>query len=262
MKLSKAIQSEFIKLRYPPILWLTGFVITITMFIIFIAHYLDIHNAIRLGVNPWFRINNTGQAIFAMFIGTPFVILLISAILSIEHQNFGFKQLYTLPKRRQNIVLYKLMIILLYLLLILFVLIIGLIAIGILLNIIFPETGFSYYKIPLTGMLFSSGEYLVSVLGIIGIQFFLSIRFKGLIVPASIGILAYTIGFILTSLNNSLSLYFPYCYTIIVKEDSPFGTSSFEIKQFAFLNEVHLYSIIVFFSFILLSLITERSRNT
>ena len=231
------------------------------MLIIFTAHYLDIHNAIRLGVNPWLRVNYTGQAIFAMFIGTPFVILLISAILSMEHQNLGFKQLYTLPNRRQNIVLYKLMIILLYLLLILSVLIIGLIAIGILLNMIFPETGFTYYKIPLIDMILSSGEYLVSVLGIIGIQFFLSIRFKGLIVPASIGILAYTIGFILTTLNNLLSLYFPYSYTIIVNENSPFGISSFEIKQFAFLNEVHIYSIIFFLAFIILSLFTERNRN-
>ena len=261
MKLSRSIQSEFIKLKYPPILWLTGFALVATLLIIFTAHSIDIHNAIRLGINPWLRINNTGQAIFAMFIGTPFIILFISALLFIEHQNWGFKQFYTLPRKRQGLVLYKLLAIFLWLILVLIVLIIGLVIVGVVLNILYPEIGFNYHKVPLMSMFRSSTEYIISVLGILGIQFFLSIRFKGFLVSASFGILAYVIGFILSSVNNSLALCFPYCYTMIAKENSPFEISSIELKQYGFLNEVQLYSIIVFLVFVALSLYTERNRN-
>lgn len=263
MRITKAIQSEVIKLKYPPILWLMGFVIAVTLAVVFVAHYLGIHTAIRLGVNPWFRLSATGQAIFFMFVGTPFLILLISAILYIEHQNWGFKQLYTLPSKRGQLVSYKIVAIFLCLLLVLFILIIGLIVVGYSLNMIYPETGFVYYKLPLLEMLSACGGYIVSVLGIIGIQFFLSTRFKGFLVPASIGLLAYIVGFILATVNGSikLPLYYPYCYPIIANENKDFGLSTFEIRGFGVLNEIQLYSIIIFFAFVLLSFYSERRRG-
>jgi len=261
LKIAKAIHSELIKLKYPPILWLVVFVVAITLVIVFTAYYIDIHKSVRLGVNPWIRVNTAGQTIFAMFVGTPFVILLISAILFIEHQNLGFKQLYALPKRREILLLYKLLAIFLCLLTTIALLIFGLIIIGYSLNVIYPETEFTFYKMPLLALLKSFGSYIISALGIIGIQYFLSVRFKGFLAPASFGILAYVVGFIITSIDNVIALYFPYCYTMIAKENDLFKLSSFDVKQYGILNEIELYSIIVFLTFILLTLYTERKRS-
>lgn len=261
MHLVKAIRSELIKLKYPPLLWLIGFVTITTLAIVFSAHYIDIHNSVRLGVNPWIRVSATGLALFSMFVGTPFVILLISALLFIEHQNLGFKQLYTLPKRREVLISYKLIAIFLTLIFTLLLLAIGLIAIGYLLYVIYPETEFTYYKLPLLAMLKGSGGYIISTLGIIGVQYFLAIRFKGFLVPASFGILAYIIGFILASIGNTLAFFSPYSYTMIATDNDQFGLSSYEIKQFGIFNEVQLYSLIFFFTFILMSFYLERNRN-
>jgi len=257
----KAIQSELIKLKYPPILWLIVFVIFTTLIIVFSAHYLGIHTAIRLGVNPWLNINSTGQAIFSMFIGTPFVILLISTAIFIENQNQGFKQLYTLPKGRASLTAYKLITIFLILFFTLLFLIIGLIATGYFLNIIYPETEFTYYKLPFFIMIKTSVDYIISTLGVIGIQYFLSIRFRGFLVSASFGILAYILSFILVSVSSSLALYLPYSYSMITMDNGAFNLSSIEIDQYGILNEVQLYSILAFIILIFMSLYLEKNRN-
>ncbi len=261
MSTIKSIQSELLKLKYPPILWLAGFIILMMLIIVFSAHYLDIHNTAKLGLNPWTRLYKAGQAIFAIFLSVPFIVLLISAALSVEHQNHGFKQLYALPKRRELLLSYKLIALLCVLVTTTIFLALGSIVVGYLLNSILPELEFTYYKLPFLVILKSYAYIMVSLLGVIGIQYFLSLRFKGFLVPASIGVLAYVVGLILTTTPTKLSLYFPYSYPIISRNQQMFDTTFLEIDQLAFLNSVELSSIAVFIFFVLLSLYTERRRN-
>lgn len=261
MNTISAIRSELIKLKYPPILWLSGFVCFLTLVIIFTAHYIDINNAITLGRNPWHKLNRGAQAIFSIFIAIPFIALIISSAIFLEYKNNGFKQLYTLPKNRIHILLYKLAAILLTIIATMFILSFGVILIGYILNLIYPETEFSYFSLPLAKLILSFVYIFISCLGIIGIQFFLSLKFKSFLVSASFGILAFVVGLILSTSNNVIARFFPYCYPIMCRDANVFDSSQLDIREFGFLNEIEIYSIIVFVIFILLSLFLERKKN-
>jgi len=130
MNLTKAIQAELIKLKYPPILWLVGFILFITLVIVFSAHYIDIHKTVTLGRNPWAKLNTAAQAMFSIFIAVPFVVLFMSSVVFIEHQNKGLKQFYALPITRMRLLTYKLIAFILCLLTTIGLLIMGLILIG------------------------------------------------------------------------------------------------------------------------------------
>lgn len=185
----------------------------------------------------------------------------MSAALSVEHQNNGFKQLYALPKRRELLLIYKLIALLSVIVTTTLALAIGSIAVGYLLDAILPELEFTFYDLPFLVMLKSYAYIIVSLLGVIGIQYFLSIRFKGFLVPASIGILAYVVGFMLPTTSTKLSLYFPFSYPIVSKNRKMIDTSALDIDQLSFLNSVELSSIGIFVFFVGLSLYTERRRN-
>ena len=261
MTVVKSIYSEVLKLKYPPIIWMVTFIIGIALAIVFSAHYIDINRAILMGRNPWIRLNGSIGAVFSIFIGVPFLVLLISSAIHVEHQNHGFKQLYTLPKNRMVLILYKLFALLLILFLTILILVLGQILTGYLLNVIYPETEFSYFKIPLFSMLKSYAYIAISFLGVIGIQFFLSLRFKGFLLPASIGIIAYIIGLILSSISNTMSICFPYCYPAIARSQNMFDTSALNIDQSVILNKVEVCSIVIFIVFVIICLITERRKN-
>lgn len=257
----KTVQAELLKLKYPPILWLVGFVLFSIFVIVVSAYIIDIHNTVSLGINPWIRLNASIRAMFSIFIGVPFIVLFISAALNIEHQNHGFKQLYALPIRRESLILIKLVGLILCLLGVVLLLILGNITIGYVLNFLYPETEFSYFDLPILSMVKSYTYVMISLLGIIGIQFYLSLRFRGFLVPASIGILAYVFGIILSSINNKSSIYFPYCHPTIARKSGVFNTESLNIDQLVILNKVEIYSIIAFVVFLGLSLYSERVRN-
>jgi len=257
----KSLQSELIKLKYPPILWLVAFVLLSIFAIVFSAYIIDINKTVLLGVSPWIKLNASIRSIYSIFIGIPFVVLFISAALNIEHQNHGFKQLYSLPKKRSVLIIYKLVTLVFSFIIVSFLLVLGNVLIGYLLNWIYPESEFSYYNLPILSLMKSYFYVLISFLGIIGIQFFLSLRFKGFLVSASIGILAYVFGIILSSLNNTFSIYFPYCHPTIARNNGVFNTEMLNINQDVFLNQVEVTSIIVFILFVCLGIFSEKARN-
>lgn len=260
MTFVKYINAEFIKLKYLPSMWLSGAVVMAVLTIIFAAHMLDV-NAIDLNVDPWRKTLVACKGIFSTFMAIPFTVLFVSAALYIEHQSNAWKYQYTIPASRVLVVLAKLTAILLWLILTIILLTLGLILVGYLLNYFLPEYEFSYYKIPYFHFLESMSHIFIALLGVIGIQYFLSFRFKGFLIPASIGIVAFLCGMILGSINNKMALYFPYSYPVIVKDHGMFATDKINIREFGWLNNVEIYSIIVFVFFIGLTCFLERKRN-
>lgn len=255
------MRSEFIKLKYPPIIWLSCIILLITISIIFSAHYLDVHNAVSLGRNPWERLFKSGIAIYRLFISVPFIVLFVSTAIYLERSNNGFKQLFTLPYSRSRLLIDKLLAILFCISILLLSLVLGLMVCGAIINIIYPEYEFNYYPLPIIDLIRSTCLTFISLLGIIGIQFFLSLRFKGFLLPTSLGILSYVISLILSSVNSRISLYFPYCYPTISRENGMLNNHLLGIQESHFLNHIEISSFIVFLLFATLGIVLERKRN-
>ena len=261
MSFLKSIQAELIKLKFPPILWLMAFSTCSVLALVFIAHILDVNNIAVLGKNPWLKVWTAGVSIFSVFIANPFAIMLISAAVFIEHQSNTWKYLYTTPKNRSHIFYAKLSAIVLFIIGTISILSIGLLLCGYLLNFIYPEIEFGYYTPPTFKLITKFTHTIISLLGVIGIHYFLSHRFKGFLVPASFGVIAFIIGIIIGALNKPIALFYPYAYPIVGQEHNMFRTDNVGIVGYGWINNVEIFSVIWFLVFIVLANFLEVRKQ-
>ncbi len=255
------IQAEFIKLKYPPILWLCASVLFAVLGIIFAAHIIDINTTAALGINPWKRIAMAGRGIFVIFMLIPFISLLVSAAVYIEQQSNAWKYQYTIPRRRSVPFYSKLIALQLCILLTMFILSIDLLISGYVLAFFLPELEFNYFSPPLLDFLKTLWHAYLAAMGILGIQYFLSYRFKGFLIPATLGIIGFVISFIMSTMNTPLAIYFPYCYPAIVQDYDMFLTDKAGMVDYGWINNVEIYSLCCFAFFVLLGHLIEVRKN-
>lgn len=257
----KTLRAEFIKLKYPPIFWLTAVVLLVMIAITFASYYLDVNSVVRLGDNPWRKMIIATNAIFFIFMAIPFVVLLIGAAIYIEHQANAWKHLYVAPRHRMSTVLVKLITLLFWFLMTSVALCICMILCGYLLDFFLPEIEFGYFPILFSKMLTTFAHSTIALLGIFGIQFFLSFRFKGFLLPACLGIIGFVVGIIIGSLNNPLAKFYPYSYPLVVKDVGMFRTDKIGIIEYGWFNSIELSSIACFVVFVSLALVLESRRS-
>ena len=255
------IQAEFIKLKYPPILWLCGSVLLAVFGIVFAAHILDINTVAALGINPWKRIGMAGRGIFVIFMSIPFIALLVSAAVYIEQQSNAWKYQYTIPRRRAIPFYTKLIVLQLCILLMLFFLCLGLLLSGYVLAFFLPELEFHYYTPPFLEFPATLWHAYLALMGVLGIQYFLSYRFEGFLIPATIGIIGFIIAFILSTMNSPLAIYFPYCYPFIVQDYDMFLMDKTGVVDYGWINTAQIYSLGCFAFFVLLGHLIEVRKN-
>jgi len=242
-------------------LWLFVLIPFSVLGIVILAHVLDGANIAQLGNNPWRKLFFSGNAILSVFLIIPFSFLFISAAVYLEHQTNAWKYLYTVPSNRSILYLTKLTSFLMIILANILVIFIGLILSGYLLNVFFPEMEFNYYQVPILTELIGSLHVLLSVMGVIGFHYLLSHIFKGFLIPASIGVIGFIMGFILGTLNKSVALLVPYCYPMIYKDHSMFKIDNINIISYGPINSVELYSILWFVICISLGVFLERRKH-
>jgi len=215
----------------------------------------------QLGKNPWSRYQSGGMGIFGVFLITPFLVMLISTAIFIENHSHGWKGVYSTPHTRSSIFYAKLCVIIgICITTIIISIILNLIG-AYVLDYLLPEIEFRHYDMRLFTFLPSYIHVLISTLGIIGIQYFLSYRFKGFLIPMSFGIIAYIVGFIIGTTNKPLALYSPYSYPSIVRDYQMFTIDKIGIIQYGWLNSVEWRSIFIFILFIILANVLEIRKN-
>lgn len=260
-KFNNSISAELIKLKYPPILWLCVLIPVIVAAIIFAATYMDTNALAQLGKNPWVRHQTSGLGIFGVFLITPFIVMLVSTAVFIENQSHGWKQVYSSPHYRSSVFFAKLFVIIGICIMTMILSIILNLLCAYALDFMIPEIEFRHYEMRMSLFLPSYIHVLLSTLGIIGIQYFLSLRFKGFLIPMSFGIIAFIVGFIIGTVNKPIALYSPYSYPSIVRDYHMFTIDEIGIIQYGFTNTVELYSIIIFIVFIIMANILEVRKN-
>jgi len=260
-RLLRSISAELTKLKYAPILWLCLLVISIVTAIVFLSCYLDGDAMTQLGVNPWRRHLSAGVAIFSVFLGVPLIVMLTSTAIFIENNARGWKYVYSTPHYRSTIFYAKLIAILCVLLTVIVAVIIMNICCAFALDLLLPETEFRYYDMHLHKYLPDYLHTLTALMGVIGIQYFLSLRFKGFLIPMSIGIIAFIVGLIIGSMNKPIALYYPYSYPNIVKDHHMFTIDQIGVTEYGWLNNVEIHSIVIFVCFVGLANLLELRKN-
>lgn len=257
----KSISAEFLKLSYAPIIWLCSVVVLIVSAIVFASNYLDVNSVVKMGIDLWPRQFNAGHAIFTIFMLVPFTVMLLSTALFVEHNAKGWKQLYASPHRRTLIFYSKLFTLLILIALIMVGMHFSIIAVSYVLDYFLPELEFRYYQPEVLKYLLNYVHSFIALLGVIGIQYFLSLRFKGFLIPMSFGVVAFIVGFIIATLNKPMALYSPYSYVSIVKDFKMFTIDRIGVTHDHWLSNVEVYSIVVFLVFISLANLLEIRKN-
>jgi len=255
------LSAEVKKLKSTPVVYLVGACCVFVIAIIMVAHTLDIINAVRINVNPWKRCFGAGMGIYSFFVMVPFVVLLITAVTFVEQRANAWKLLYTMPVARGNVYFSKLIIIILIVFITSVLLIFGVVGAGYMLDQIFPELEFTYYQAPILNAFEDIIHLLIASLGVIGLQYFMSLWFKNFLVPMSIGIVGYILAFILTTTNTKFVLYLPYTYSMTVKDHGMFKSDHTKEIWNGWLTNVELYSVLCFVLFVGLGYFYERWRN-
>ncbi|HET9056636.1 MAG TPA: ABC transporter permease, partial [Chitinophagaceae bacterium] len=134
-----------------------------------------------------FHIGNVWQA-FSVFLLPMFIIILCSLITQIEYKNNTWKQVYASPQSYANIFFSKYtgivsMILLLFVLFDLFT-----IGAAIVPNLFYSKYGFFEHSFDWKHFFTLNIRTFIATLGIIAIQYWLSMRFKNFIAPIGIGL--------------------------------------------------------------------------
>ena len=253
--------AEIYKIKRTPLLWLALLGGILIAGIIFLSYYFDHLDVMTPpGVNPWKVLIKRSIHAIALFL-IPYVVLLNGGLLHYEHQSNAWKFLYSLPVKRANVYFSKLLVALFLLTLTYTVFFLCILLTGLILGLSHPEFEFYYYTPSFGSMIQIFFHSFISVLGIMGLQYWFSMRWKSFIAPIGMGLL----GFILTLIvfnHNHISVYFPYCF--------PVSTSfylggrdplSLGVKQWGVLSNVEWYSLICFIISALLGFWEENRRE-
>lgn len=208
---SSNIKNELLKLKHTFAFWLciigAGFIP-----IIYFVYYLIKHESLipTEGTNPWDKFL-TDQIMSAASLLIPlFIVLITSLIVQIEHKANGLKYLFSQPIPKWSVYFSKLTIVLCsvlttYILFFLLMLLMGL-SVGAIHSELELLEFTPNYEFPIK-LLFRS---FIASLSIIGIQFWLSFRFKNFIIPLGIGMVLVISGLIVFQAKEAQ--FFPYAY--------------------------------------------------
>jgi hypothetical protein len=148
------------------------------------------------------------------------IVFVSYSVNNIEHKSDTWKTLFSLPMPKFSIYAGKYSYALFIILLCLALFVVFTVAAGNLLSILKPQLNFRDYSI--TGILLKMYfKLFLSSLGILSIQFILSLLFRDFIKPMGIGFVATIAGIILASNHWTYAYLFPYAHPMITTSAMP-----------------------------------------
>lgn len=142
----------------------------------------------RFKVQPWESHFIQGWQAFSAFLLPMFVILVCSMVVQIEYKNNTWKQVFASPQSIGNIFFSKFLTILLMIVFLFVMFNFFMYGSAILANLIHKEYPFLRNSMQIDLLLRMNLKSFVALLGIISIQYWLSLRMKNFIVPIAIGL--------------------------------------------------------------------------
>ena len=257
--MSNSIIAEWYKIKNTPAIWLVLIAGLLTTIIVLIIYMVDVMGTMELDENPWNSFINRSFAANAIFIMLPFIILLTTYICHLEIQSNGWKFLYTLPLKRGEIYISKLIVIILLLLATLVIYFFAIIAAGYLADFLNPEFEFRYYRPDLISFLENLFKLFLSLLGVIGFQYWVSMQSRNFILPIGIGLIGFFIGFVLFVGSHKYGQYFPFAFPMLIKKFGMVRDSGANVSSWYKVSGV--ISVLVLVGFALLGILQNKKKN-
>ena len=189
MSFVTSIRAESIKVKRSSAFWLSLLGAAFIPFIFLLMYFFKPDVFVpNLGNDPWRSHILHGWQALSIFLLPMFVILTCSLITQIEFKNNTWKQVYSSPQTLGHVFFSKLFVIHCMILFCFLLFNIFLIGSGILANLLNKKYTFFSSPVDWEMLLRTNFKSYISVLGISGIQYWLSLRFKNFIASIGIGL--------------------------------------------------------------------------
>ncbi|MBS4538930.1 ABC transporter permease [Clostridium sp. D2Q-11] len=199
-------------------------------------------------IDLWGALFSGSTLMYGMLILPIFITIIFAIITRIEHSNNGWKQLLSLPIRREDVYISKLILGCIAVLYNLVVFLIGILISGIILG--------GKGSIPLDIIVLRPLLAFISSLPIIAIQFYISFKFKNVGVPLGVGAI-FTLPTILIANSTKYWIFYPWTYPVLTMMPN-FVTSAEQTLRYGIMYGV---SILSFISIIGVGLYKFRSKD-
>lgn len=204
----KLFYTELIKLKNTFALWLTILGALFMPLLLLSAYLLSVKEFVPApAVNPWYEYllrTFNGNCLFS----TGFILLIIGLILNVEHKAHSWKHLFTLPVTRAKFYYVKLMFIFATIVVFIILYFVFAVVIGQFLGVGKSELKFSEFDIPSGYILKFLLDFFVSIIPLVIIQYWISLRMENLVTSLGLGLLGLLVGLLFK--NSPHIIYFPY----------------------------------------------------
>jgi len=248
-------QAELLKTKRTSSFWLpiTGAAfIPLMLFISFFAG--DDASKAAVLKDPWTKYLSMGWELFCVLLLPMYIILVSTLITQIEYRNNSWKQVFASPQSLGNIFFSKFLtvhvIIIFCFLLFNFFMILA----AVLANVFNPKFTFLSSNINWQTLLQLNLKTYIAALGIIAVQFWVSLRFKNFIVPLGIGVALVIIAIVAMAAQVVHIYKYPYSFPILTYD-------FMQKKNRPFLENHELNSIGYFIFFTLIGFLDMKLRK-
>ncbi len=205
-----SLRSEFYKSRKTLGFWAAILLPVLIGLLVFMGFYTN--SAKMLGLPPamlWLQFSGAIMGIMGTLLLPIFIIFITYSVNSVEHKADTWKTLFSLPIAKWSVYTAKYVYALFLVILSLMLFALFTIGYGNLLGMVKPELKFAEYHMEL--MLFQVYfKLFLSGLGILSIQFLLSLVWSDFLKPMGIGFVCTIAGVIMVNLNWDYDFWFPY----------------------------------------------------
>lgn len=215
MSLAISVRAEIIKTKRSASFWLSLFGAGVIPLIFFLTYFLKPERNYSM---EWDKHISMGWQVFNAFLLPMFVILICSLIPQIEYKNNAWKQVFATPKSTGNIFFSKYLTILIMILFLFLLFNIFLLLAAVIPNIIDKKFTFLSRPLDWAELVRINLKTFVSLLAIISIQYWLSLRFRNFIVPIGIGLALLVTALIVYQFRWEHVYKVPYALPVLTME--------------------------------------------
>ena len=226
-----SFRSEFFKSRKTLGFWAAILLPLLICLLLFVGFYTKSERL--AGMPPmllWIQFAGAILAVMGSLLLPMFVIFIAYSVNSIEHKADTWKSLFTLPISRLSVYAAKYFYALFLIFLCLALFVLFTIGFGNLLSLVKPELRFDNYHMEdtLAKLYF---KLFLSSLGILSIQFLLSLLWSDFLKPMGVGFFATIVGVITASKSWEYCYLFPYAHSMLALKLMPHNTTKGDNPQ-------------------------------
>jgi hypothetical protein len=210
-----SFRSEFYKTRKTAAFWSPVILPFVICFLIFIGFFSHSDNLAKFpGAILWFQFASFIIGIMGSLLLPMLIVFIAYSVNNIEHKAETWKTLFSLPLSKLSIYSAKYLYALFLVFICLALFLLFMLGFGNLLSVVKPTLKFNEYHMEgiLTKVYF---KLLLSSLGILSIQFLLSLLFRDFLKPMGIGFAATIAGVILAGTGWKYAYLYPYSHAML-----------------------------------------------